>query len=159
MFITDTQLAAYLKSALQKPDADFTTGYWPALVTQANLQAYNEILGRLAERGYSAAQIAAWDRGAEFQKALGAFFALTIVKANNPEQYSLQAIQLYDWRDQLTGNEQKNIKPVGVLNSGVWQDPDGPVGQPTTGAFESDGDLFGVPIDPDDARIDEIVRF
>jgi hypothetical protein len=130
-FITDAALNTAVQNALAKTEP--LAAFWATVITQANAMAYGDIAGALTERGFNQAQILAWDRGVEFQTALGIFWALDQAAMKDPETYSKTAMKEYDRRDELRGNPAKNILPVAVLNGGVWQDPATTVGQAVTG--------------------------
>ena len=73
-FITDAVLKAKLNARLKRQDPVVLESWWTALVTDANVSAYAEIVTHLLARGYSKAQIDTWDRGAEFQGYIGLYF-------------------------------------------------------------------------------------
>ncbi len=50
--------------------------YWVTIVADAQTSAYQEIVGRLIERGFTEAQINSWDRGAEFELVIMKYWAL-----------------------------------------------------------------------------------
>jgi hypothetical protein len=143
-FITDAQLFAVLAPVLHKANVDLQAnqGFWAAIVTAANNSAYGEIAGRLAERAYSSAQVAGWDRGAEFQTQIGLYLALSMGAANQPEGYRDGMLRVLDYRPQL--------KDVSVLVSGKFVYPDGTDGsQGLVGTGKLADCNFPDPINPD----------
>lgn len=70
MFVTDVQLKDAVKALLKRLNAERLVAYWNDLVPAANQFAFNEIQRALTSRGFTAAAIAAWDHGAEFQRDL-----------------------------------------------------------------------------------------
>lgn len=75
-FNTTSQLKARVAAQLKKASTELAD-YWDTIVEDALNAAYNEIVTVLSSRGYSSAQIADWDRGGEFEKDIGLFWALT----------------------------------------------------------------------------------
>lgn len=78
-FLTDDEVLGKIQARLINADAGeiSMTGGWPSIARDANQKAQNEIFGRLAGRGYTPAQIAAWDRAGEFNGDLALFWAFT----------------------------------------------------------------------------------
>jgi hypothetical protein len=147
MFLTDTQtysaLADTLKAAgLQIPD------WWRSINQSSHAWAYNEIVSRLLARGFTQAQIAAWDRGAEFEQDLTIYRAMAR-GAMTEENVTAEFIGMFDRREELTGNPSKDLKPVLVANAGVWQTPADTPGTVGVGAVGTAGFVFNFP-DPQD---------
>jgi hypothetical protein len=135
-FITDDQLTQWLMDALQKgPDATLED-LWASIITQSNWSAFWEIFGKLSSRGFTQAQILAWDRGAEFNRHIALFFCLSNAQAMAPEGYDKTGINSYDRRPELLGDPSKNIGAVFVTNAGVIQDPGNAYGQVVAGPYE-----------------------
>lgn len=134
MFIQDSDLTIALQNTLQKQSLD---SFWGPIVTAANQFAYNTIIDRLIMRGYTAAQIGMWDRGVEFQRSLGLFFALTHPAAISAETpYSKEFVSVFDRRDELSGNSNKKIPPCAVAIGGAFTEPMTKYGQVTFGTGE-----------------------
>lgn len=76
-FTSTTTLKARLAGMLKISDPDDLAAYWTDIVSDSLTAAYNEIRSALARRGYNTTQIAAWDRGSEFETDLGLFWCLT----------------------------------------------------------------------------------
>lgn len=145
-FITDEDLFSLVAGVLKRGSNDVTSdaAYWRKLTETANEAAYNEIVTALAERGYTATQIAAWDRGAEFEKAIGTFWAL---------DYG-GCLGNYDDRLVTKLDRRAELKTVTVTTSNVVVTP---AGEPTAcgkGDLSTNKDLFV--LDPNDSRIGEV---
>ena len=76
-FITSGQLKTRVANAL-KVDENDLPGNWDQTIEDAATDAYREIVGKLMARGFTQAQIDAWDRGAEFQRDIGLFWNLVL---------------------------------------------------------------------------------
>jgi hypothetical protein len=77
-YITDADLLTALANRLGTTSAKLTAeSFWPTIVADANLSAYQKIQSVLQGRGYSKDDIDAWDRAAEFNRRIGLCHALT----------------------------------------------------------------------------------
>ncbi len=146
MFLTDDVLTTDLAGSLKKVRAALAN-YWPLFLTQCHQWAYNEIVSALLARGFTQAQIAAWDRGADFERDLTLYRAL--VRGAALEDYDLKAVEMLDRRKELCG--------VLVANGGQWQRPKDTPGTVGSGSFDTSGDLYS--LDPDDPRRGEPTRW
>ncbi len=133
-FITDAQLLQAVSDRLHQSGPGALPAWWSNVVTEANAGAYQTILGALLERGFSLAQVSAWDRGAEFQKAQGLWLAFS-------NGGCLDAIDL---KELAMLNREKELCSVQVFAAGVWQRPQDPQGQGTVGSGPQDepSDVF-----------------
>lgn len=76
-FITDDQLKQSFSDVLKLNNVtDLKSFIKDQMVSECNLDAYHDIRGALFQRGYSAAQIDSWDRGAVFNRDIGIFWLL-----------------------------------------------------------------------------------
>lgn len=77
-FISDAVLKQKLADCLARANVSTTPTWQTNIVSDANTDAYNQILSYLGAggRGLTIAQIATWVLGAECQTELGLFFAL-----------------------------------------------------------------------------------
>lgn len=66
------------------------SAYWTTIISEANTEAYNYIRTKLLDRGYSVANIDAWDRRVEFNKKLGVCIAFENGAAS--KNYPLEAV-------------------------------------------------------------------
>lgn len=144
-FITDAVLKTFVAGVLKKPEDDLNnTTYWNGTITIANQSATDEIKGRLAARGFTTAQIAAWDRVEEFNKWIGAYNAL--VAGGALESYDDRFVERFKrWLDELD--------TVAVLNNGTLQASQ----DIAEGPVNTEEDLFVV--DDEDPRRGEVTRF
>jgi len=150
MFFTADDLQEAVSKLLQK---GVLAEFWKPICDASNQSAYWEIVGRLSARGYSRTQIDAWDRGQEFQRSIGLFWALNHPAAIAPaDEYGRDNLKYFDRRDELSGNASAGIEAVQVTIDGEFQSPENPQGQMIAGPMDTSDDLF-IPIDPADRRI------
>ncbi len=130
-FITDNDLKTKLAANLKVADASQLPAGWTQIITDSNAAAYANIVGVLSARGYTGAQIASWDRGAEFNSDLGLFWCL--VKGAGLHGNDATFIDKLDRR--------KELEDVAIMNGGVLVTPDtgGAVGY---GQFDTTDDAF-----------------
>lgn len=69
-YITDNELKTYLAAHLKAAGVSSLPAHWDVLVPIANTAAYNEIRRRLLGRGFTTAQIDAWDERVFFSYSL-----------------------------------------------------------------------------------------
>lgn len=74
MFLTDSDFRTALAGALKVDAADLAK-YWDLQCQQAHESAYLDIRGALLVRGFTATQVDLWDRGGEFERDIGIFWA------------------------------------------------------------------------------------
>lgn len=72
-FLDDDVLKSAVAARL-KQDSKDVPPWWDPIITDANVAAHNEICSALAGRGFTHDQIDSWDRGIEFQKAIGLYW-------------------------------------------------------------------------------------
>ncbi len=155
-WISFDTLSQYVKDHLQKSQAESLKPYWDSIITAGIRSGYLEIVSAFASRGYLKSVIDQWDRGAEFQQDIGAWWALKrlgIVRADTLGQANLDAL---DRRKELYGDP-PDVLPVILMVGGVVQIPTGTFGQPNFGAIDESRDLFKM--DDNDPRRDLITRF
>lgn len=133
MFLTDAQIVPLLAAQLK---IDLATGtldpFWLTLLATAHSRAYNEIVMRLVQRGYTQAQVDAWDRGAEFEQDLAVFWALS-QGAGLQADADLKGVERLDRRAELD--------TVSVLNAGVLISP-GSAGRIGFGTHDDTNSIF-----------------
>lgn len=99
MFLTDADVRLAVAGTLKVDPADLA-GYWDDLIRQCHQSAYWDVRGALLQRGFTAAQVDAWDRGAEFERDLTIYWCLvrggTLVPA-----LSAEALDRLDRRAEL----------------------------------------------------------
>jgi hypothetical protein len=104
-FITDAELQAALEGVLMKPAGTLTSGPtglppWGVVITQANTQAYNDIVEKLTIRGYTQTQIAGWDYGVTYETMIGLYWCLYLGAAlHNYDDKFVEKYRVY--RDRL----------------------------------------------------------
>lgn len=149
-YLTDAaamdEIAALLKAA-GKDDLLADAPYWETIVSRCNLAAYQEVLGSLLQRGFTRAQVDAWDRRVEFQRDLMVYWALT--DGGALESFSDLFVRAKDRR--------KDLLTVQVFAGGVYVNPLAGVGGPgvcSYGASEgaAGGAVFNWP--PSDGSVE-----
>ena len=116
MFLEDDEVLSAVAITLKKTPDELvgSAPYWAALVQQAHVSAYQDVVGRLLARGFSKGQVDAWDRGAEFERDLTVFWALT--RGGMLEAFSDLSMKPMDRR--------KELDTVQVFVRGVYINPD-----------------------------------
>lgn len=105
-FLTDDEAKTRLADVLKlKGGAAELQGWWQSIVADANARAYEEITSLLIGRGYTLAQINAWDYGAGFQADLMLYFALSRAATTDHHDSAVgkQFIDSLDRRGELSG--------------------------------------------------------
>jgi hypothetical protein len=85
-WVPDSQLLADVARFLGMDDPAELAGRWSYICTKANAQAQGELTGILAEKGYSAGTIAAWDFRREYVLELGTYLAVTKGQPDKAEE-------------------------------------------------------------------------
>jgi hypothetical protein len=98
VFIDSAELTTILEGAL-KVSAGALPDYWAKIVTDALASAYRDIRGALIQRSFTAAQVDAWDRGAEYQRDIGLYWCL--VRGAGMHGYDDRFIKMLDRRKEL----------------------------------------------------------
>lgn len=127
-YVTAGQLYEYVTAILHRsqPEVQVNSPFWRTIIARAWSDSYGFIVRGLVSRGYgSASQVPAWDDGANFQMAIGAFLAL---EAGG-------CLGAFDDKFLLTLDRREELQHIQVTIGGVWQTPDGTGGSPLpTGA-------------------------
>jgi len=147
-FITDTELTVIVADRLKMSTNQLPPYYTSTILPRASTAAWQEIQGRLLARGFTLAQIEAWDRGAEFQGDLGTWYA--IVSSGFYAGFDKETLKLMDRREELD--------TVQVFTDGVWKRPDDTQGGATQGAPITTGNIFNWP-DPNGPQTGEYTRW
>lgn len=104
-----------------------------SIVPRAQMWAYNLIVARLAARGYLITQITGWDLGAVAERELAIYRAL--LAGGMLQNAPAELIKCYgDWLEEL--------KTCIITAGGALQSPQGAVGVPNSGAFDTSSDIF-----------------
>lgn len=98
-FNTSAQITTKLADVQHVSEANLTTGATSTIIADSLNAAYQEIVSRLAYRGFSQSQIDAWDRGAEFERDIALFWCL--VKLGGLENADDKFIERLDRRDEI----------------------------------------------------------
>ena len=113
MYLQDSDIEIALASLLKVASFASVANYWTDIVQKSHAAAYQDIFNALIRRGFTPAQIAAWDRGPEFENHIALFWCL--VNGGGLQQYDPTYIKMLDRRPEL--------RTVEVSNNGVWQSP------------------------------------
>jgi hypothetical protein len=111
-FVTDADIKQYFADHTAQSAYGNLEPRYDRLITRANTAAYNLILTTLGSRGYTAAQIAAWDQGAEFNLDLACCYLLPSVKGGDDDGI---------WRERFCRKDE--LAEIAVLVSGEVVDP------------------------------------
>lgn len=76
-YIADAVVEAKVKNLVKRSSLDDIPDFITDNITEYNQKAYNEIIAVLIGRGYTPAQIAGWDRGAEFNLDIATYWAIS----------------------------------------------------------------------------------
>jgi hypothetical protein len=99
-FIDDNQLQTALEGVLKVASGTLTNNapVWQPVITQANAQAYARIVESFLERGFTAAQIAQWDYGVNYETMIGLYYALILGAGyhDHDDEYIAQYKHYYD---------------------------------------------------------------
>lgn len=111
-YVSDAVVLAKVKNLLKKAGSATIPTAVSGNITAYNQKAYDEIIAALTGRGFSAANVAGWDRGAEFNTDLACWWAIT--DAGVTESFDDRELTKLDRRPEL-----KNIQVTvgGVLVS------------------------------------------
>jgi hypothetical protein len=151
VFVTDATVLTDIAAALKQVSkaAWLAKNAWAeTAVGLPHLQAYNQIVSGLTSRGYTLAQVLAWDRGSEFERVFALYWFL--VENSLLSEAGAKFIEKYERYEKWLATET-------LTSGGDPLVPGGTAGQVTTGALDTSSDLFG--LDPDDSRIGYPSRF
>lgn len=131
MYVPSTVVLQDLSDALKLTGPAALPAWWLTVSARAQGWAYGAVARALAQRGYSAVQIAAWDDGPAFERDLTLWKSL--VTGGATEDVPKELLKDLDRR--------KEMCVVQVLNAGVFQYPQFGVGQANAGANQTGNDL------------------
>lgn len=154
MFLPFATVQQQVSDLLKNASVADLPAWWTTIITNAQLRAYNEIFAALSGRGFTAAQIAAWDRGPEFEGNMTCYYAL--MAGGAAESIDEKALASLDRSKELTGDPQHPA--VQITNGGVYQYPQGNPGTVGTGRMSPGGSIFSWP-DPSDPRLGRPTRW
>jgi hypothetical protein len=128
--LTDADIKAAVAAALKKASADDLPAYWDEIVEAAHVSGWQDVLEALLRRGFTAAQVEAWDRAAEFERKQSLYHAL--LNGGGLESFDLTGVRLYD--------QSKKLEVIQVYIGGVYTTPaNGTAGPGTVGYGEPSG--------------------
>lgn len=146
--LLDTDVLADLADVLKQAAADLPD-HWGRIVPRAHASAVQEIYGRLLNRGFTAAQVDAWDRVEEFERDLSLYWCL--VRGGAYGQIDEAALKALDRR--------KELDAVLLFINGVWVKPTGDQpGLVSTSGPSLDGGVFNYP-DPEAPGFGEYTKW
>ena len=134
MYTTDEIIVQDIADAL-RVNIQNLPAWWQGVISRCHVSAYQDIYGRLLARGYTPAQIAGWDRGEEFERAISLYFAFTTPQAIGT--IDQEALRVFDRR--------KEVDHVLVSVKGVWLTPGDTPGVPGVGRESTQNDIFSWP--------------
>lgn len=112
---TDT-IKGRLAGILKQASAALPT-YWDNIVSDSRTRAYNEIVSKLTDRGFTIAQIDTWDRRTEFELDIALFWCL--VSGAGLAAYDDKFLKLFDRRLELdTVNLTADDVPISTASVG-----------------------------------------
>ncbi len=121
MFATNAAILQRIMDVFQV--TALPAGWASTIVPDCHARAYGDIVSLLSARGYLPAQIAAWDRGLEFEQDLALYYAL--MKGASLFKFDPELVKTYDRRGELCH--------VNLTAAGVFQAPQGTAGLPAAG--------------------------
>lgn len=134
MFLTDAETLIDLAATLQQAGVTTLASQLPTINTRSHARGVADLVNALLLRGYSVAQITAWDAAyaAPLERDMSLFNALSLAWVRT--QVGTDFIKVFDRREDL--------KTMPVITGGLFVKPDGPVGIPGAGAYQTSGDMF-----------------
>lgn len=132
MFTTDAVVKSDIAAALKLTTVDDLPAWWDDVISRCHLSAYQEIVGQLLARGFTKAQVDAWDRGAEYERHLSLYFAFT--SPQGAGAFDIAAVKLWDRREDL--------QTAMVYASGAWTNPAESPGTIGSGRVREDVGVF-----------------
>jgi hypothetical protein len=129
MFVDDSLILADVAAVLKVASASALPAWWVQVVNLAHQTAYNKIVSRLAARGYSPTQIAAWDQGAAVERTLALYESL--VQAGGVETIPGGLAKRYEEYTAKDGE----LDTAAITAAGLFQTPQGPQDLAAAGAI------------------------
>jgi hypothetical protein len=148
-YTTVTQIVQDIADALKAVNVAALPANWTNVAAEAQIAAYQDIVGRLLARGFTLAQITAWDRGIEFERAISKYYAFS----------SPQGAGKFDYETMRIWDRRKELDIVQVFTAGVFVSPGSTPGTVGVGGMNTSGDMFGTPFSDDDPRLGQTVRW
>lgn len=137
-FLTDIQTLEAISDALSQSGVNNVPIQMNGINKRAHAWAEQQVVAALAGRGYTTAQIAAFDQGANFVYDLTVWRALAMSRAlQSLGTTGTMLLSQFDRRAELA--------TVVYTAGGVYQDPLGTVGLPSVGDNDTSNDIFVLP--------------
>ncbi len=134
MYTTDDVIAGDVAAALGIDVADLPAKY-QGQIPRTHVASYQEIFGQLLARGFTPAQITAWDRGEEFERSIALYFVFSTPQAAGV--FDKEAMSVWDRRKELCS--------VIVSAGTVWSTPSDTPGNVGIGQVTQTGDCNTAP--------------
>lgn len=120
MWMTDDDLGDRVARFLHREDhVDLysTDDLWQGIVHDANLRAFQFLQTLVLSKGFSEAQLEGWDRGLDFQRRLGTYYALKegAILTDNFDYKNLEAMNCEKEADKAIN--------TAILVGGVFEAP------------------------------------
>lgn len=134
-WLTDALLGDAVAARLQttRANQESASPHWTTIISEANNEAYYHIRSVLLDRGYSIANIDAWDRRVEFNKKLGVCIAFENGAAGR--DYPLEAV------DRIC-KCREDLLTVAIVVSDEVVDPESGSARVSTGDMNTANDVF-----------------
>lgn len=153
-------MSGYVKDHLMKSPAEILQPHWDSIVNAGITTGYWACVHAWVLRGYTQAQVDQWDRLAEYQLDIGAWFALKRLSAMIPDSLGQANLDALDRRPELVFPPKDGAISAVLTINGVAVDGLGTYGQPSFGQFDTSHDMFIPPFtSSDDSRIGEVTKF
>ncbi len=154
MFLSDAAIVQAVADLLSQPVANLpaklgTLASPGNAVVEAHAAAYNEVLGRLLNRGFTLAQITAWDQGPFYERMISLYFVMIDVAGTLG--YDDRWVKQYDRRADLA--------TVLVAAAGVFSTPAAPAGAGTVGVGTMDTSSDLIVADPNALQRGRVTRW
>jgi hypothetical protein len=127
-YTNDSVVMDDVAAVLKMASAAALPPYYATLAPLGHLNALNAIYGRLVARGYTQAQIAAWDRGAAVERCMAIVETLRLAGA--AESIPDAVLKMYDSYTDKDGL----LDTVLLTAGGVWAAPQDTPGTSNSGA-------------------------
>lgn len=149
-FVTDAVTLQDLSDAFSLAGVSSFASQMPNINLRCHALAYSCIVTAFTKRGYTAAQIAAWDvaLAGPVERDLTTFFAFSLAFIRT--EVRAETLKVYDRREDL--------KVMPIITNGAFVDPAGTRGVVTQGVMQSGDDIFVWP-DPADPLLGEVTRW
>lgn len=137
-FLRDDQTLQAVSDALSQANIEQVPNQVVGTNQRAHAWAEAYVVAQLGARGYTPAQIAAWDLGASFVYVLSSWYALAMSRAiQSLGATGTMLLTQFDWR--------KELQTIPVTAGGQFQAPVGTDAVPACGDMDTSTDIFVLP--------------